>query len=45
MILRFATDLAVGFTSNQADYAEFGVMRCWRWKPCRAGISGLASAA
>src|SRR6266851_3349158 len=45
MILRFTTDLAVGFTSNQADYAEFGVMRCWRWKPCRAGISGLASAA
>ena len=30
MILRFATDLAVGFTSNQADYAEFGVMPAWR---------------
>ncbi len=30
---------------HKADYAEFGVMRCWRWKPCRAGISGLASTA
>ena len=42
MILRFATDLAVGFTSHQADYAEFGVMRSGRWKPCRAGMAGLA---
>jgi len=45
MILRFATDLAVGFTSNQADYAEFGVMPAWRWIPCRAGIGRLAEAA
>jgi hypothetical protein len=45
MILRFATDLAAGFTSNQADYAEFGVMRSWRWKPCCAGIIASASAA
>ncbi|HEX9536986.1 MAG TPA: hypothetical protein VGA04_02275 [Streptosporangiaceae bacterium] len=44
-VLRFAFDLRIPPTSNQADYAEFGVMRCWRWKPCRAGISGLASAA
>ena len=37
MILRFATDLTVGFTSNQADYAEFGVMRTRRWMPWHAG--------
>ena len=37
MILRFATDLAVGFTSNQADYAEFGVMRTRCWMPWHAG--------
>jgi hypothetical protein len=42
MILRFATDLAVGFTSNQADYAEFGVMRTRRWMPWHAGEAGLA---
>jgi transposase len=42
MILRFATDLAVGFTSNQADYAEFGVMRTRRWMPWHAGGPGLA---
>ncbi|HXZ74069.1 MAG TPA: transposase, partial [Streptosporangiaceae bacterium] len=42
MILRFTTDLAVGFTSNQADYAEFGVMRTRRWMPWHAGEAGLA---
>jgi len=45
MILRFATDLAVGFTSNQADYAEFGVMRTRRWMPWHAGEAGLAGPA
>ena len=42
MILRFATDLAVGFTSNQADYAEFGVMRTRRWMSWHGGGPGLA---
>jgi len=42
MILRFATNLAVGFTSNQADYAEFGVMRTRRWMPWHAGEAGRA---
>jgi hypothetical protein len=42
MILRFATDLAVGFTSNQADYAEFGVMRTRRWMSWHAGGAGQA---
>ena len=42
MILRFATDLAVGFTSNQADYAEFGVMRTRRWMSWHAGGPGPA---
>jgi len=41
-VLRFLTDTAIPPTSNQADYAEFGVMPSWRWKPCRAGISRLA---
>jgi len=45
MILRFATDLAVGFTSNQADYAEFGVMRTRRWMPWHAGEAGRVKAA
>ena len=45
MILRFATDLAVGFTSNQADYAEFAVMRTRRWMPWHTGVAGLAKAA
>jgi transposase len=42
MILRFTTDLTVGFTSNQADYAEFGVMRTRRWMPWHAGEAGRA---
>ena len=45
MILRFAVDLAVGFTSNQADYAEFGVMRTRRWMPWHAGEAGRVKAA
>ncbi len=45
MILRFAADLAVGFTSNQADYAEFAVMRTRCWMPWHAGVAGLAKAA
>jgi len=44
-ILRFTGDVRIPPTSNQADYAEFGVMRSGRWKPCRAGMIGLAGAA
>ncbi len=44
-VLQFTTVLRISPTSNQADYAEFGVMPSWRWKPCRAGMIGLASAA
>ncbi len=45
MIVRFTTDLTVGFTSNQADYAEFGVMRTRRWMPWHAGEAGRVKAA
>jgi len=41
-VLRFTADLRIPPASNEADYAEFGVMPSWRWKPCRAGISRLA---
>jgi hypothetical protein len=44
-VLRFAGDLRIPPTSNDADYAEFGVMPAWRWIPCRAGISRPAVAA
>ena len=41
-VLRFLTDTAIPPTSNQADYAEFGVMRTRRWMPWHAGEAGLA---
>jgi hypothetical protein len=41
-VLRFLTDLRIPPTSNQADYAEFGVMRTRRWMPWHAGGPGLA---
>ena len=44
-VLRFLTDTAIPPTSNQADYAEFGVMRTRRWMPWHAGERGQANAA
>jgi len=44
-VLRFLTDTAIPATSNQADYAEFGVMRTRRWMSWHAGGPGLAKAA
>ena len=44
-MLRFLTDLRIPPTSNQADYAEFGVMRTRRWMPWHTGGPGLAKAA
>jgi len=41
-VLRFLTDTTIPPTSNQADYAEFGVMRTRRWVPWHAGEAGLA---
>jgi transposase len=41
-VLRFLTDTAIPPTSNQADYAEFGVMRTRRWMPWPAGEACLA---
>jgi transposase len=41
-VLRFLTDTAIPPTSNQADYAESGVMRTRRWMPWHAGEGGLA---
>ena len=41
-VLRFLTDTAIPPTSNQADYAESGVMRTRRWMPWHAGEAGLA---
>jgi transposase len=41
-VLRFLTDTAIPPTNNQADYAEFGVMRTRRWMPWHAGEAGLA---
>jgi hypothetical protein len=41
-VLRFTTDLRIPPTSNQADYAEFGVMRTRCWMPWHAGEAGLA---
>ena len=41
-VLRFLTDTAIPPTSNQADYAEFGVMRTRRWMSWHAGGPGLA---
>jgi hypothetical protein len=44
-VLRFLTDTAIQPTSNQADYAEFGVMRTRRWMPWHAGEAGRVKAA
>ena len=44
-VLRFLTDTAIPPTSNQADYAEFGVMRTRRWMPWHAGEAGQVKAA
>jgi transposase len=44
-VLRFVTDLRVPATSNQADYAEFGVMRSGGLMPVCVGVYGLAAAA
>ena len=41
-VLRFLSDTAIPPTSNQADYAEFGVMRTRRWMPWHAGEADLA---
>jgi hypothetical protein len=41
-VLRFLTDTVIPPTSNQADYAEFGIMRTRRWMPWHAGEAGLA---
>jgi len=41
-VLRFLTGTAIPPTSNQADYAEFGVMRTRRWMPWHAGEAGRA---
>ena len=41
-VLRFLTDTAIPPTSNQADYAEFGVMRTRRWMSWHAGGAGEA---
>jgi hypothetical protein len=44
-VLRFLTDTTIPPTSNQADYAEFAVMRTWCWMPWYAGVAGLAKPA
>jgi transposase len=44
-VLRFTSDLRIPPTSNQADYAEFAVMRTWCWMPWHAGVAGLAKPA
>jgi transposase len=44
-VLRFLSDTAIPPTSNQADYAEFGVMRTRRWMPWHAGEAGQVKAA
>jgi len=44
-VLRFLSDLRIPPTSNQADYAEFGVMRTRRWMPWHAGEAGRVKAA
>jgi transposase len=44
-VLRFLSDLRIPPTSNQADYAEFGVMRTRRWMSWHAGGPGPARAA
>ena len=44
-VLRFLTGTAIPPTSNQADYAEFAVMRTRCWMPWHAGVAGLAKAA
>ncbi len=41
-VLRVLTDTAIPPTSNQADYAEFGVMRTRRWMSWHEGGPGLA---
>jgi hypothetical protein len=44
-VLRFLSDLRIPPTSNQADYAEFGVMRTRRWMRWHAGEAGRVKAA
>jgi transposase len=44
-VLRFVTDLRVPPTPNQADYAEFGVMRLGGLMRGCAGVYGVAAAA
>jgi transposase len=44
-VIRFLGDTRIPPTSNQADYAEFGVMRTRRWMPWHAGEAGQVKAA
>ena len=44
-VLRFLTDTAIPPTSNQADYAEFAVMRTRRWMPWHTGGASQAKPA
>ena len=44
-VLRFLTDTAIPPTSNQADYAEFAVMRTRCWMPWHPGVASQAKPA